>query len=43
MREKKDLPKDESHVRVPEGDTGFVKKCKMTWAALIKCVYEAMH
>ena len=49
MRGKKDLPKDESHPGIPEGDTGFVKKCKMTpvlslveaWAALIKCVYEA--
>jgi hypothetical protein len=25
----------------PEPDTTFRRKCRMTWAALIKCVYEA--
>ena len=25
----------------PEPDTAFRRKCRMTWAALIKCVYEA--
>jgi hypothetical protein len=25
----------------PEPDTTFRRKCSMTWAALIKCVYEA--
>jgi hypothetical protein len=25
---------------MPEPDTGFRLKCRMTWAALIKCVYE---
>jgi len=40
MREKRDLPKEESSPDVPEGDTTFLKKCKLTWAALIKCVYE---
>jgi hypothetical protein len=36
MRGKKENPK-----ATPATDTTFVKKCKMTWAALIKCVYEA--
>jgi hypothetical protein len=26
--------------RLPEPDTAFRRKCRMTWAALIKCVYE---
>jgi len=25
---------------MPEPDTGFRRKCRLTWAALIKCVYE---
>jgi hypothetical protein len=25
----------------PERDTAFRRKCRLTWAALIKCVYEA--
>jgi hypothetical protein len=25
---------------MPEPDTAFRRKCRMTWAALIKCVYE---
>jgi len=25
---------------MPEPDTPFRRKCRMTWAALIKCVYE---
>ena len=40
MRGKKEPTEVKSQPGVPEGDTTFVKKCKMTWAALIKCVYE---
>jgi hypothetical protein len=32
--------KGESQPGIPQKDTSFVKKCKMTRAALIKCVYE---
>jgi hypothetical protein len=38
MAEKKEKP-----VAIPgqqEPDTAFRRKCRMTWAALIKCVYE---
>jgi len=27
----------------PEPDAAYRRKCRMTWAALIKCVYEAVH
>ena len=40
MRGKKDPTDGKSQPSIPEGDTTFVKKCKMTWATLIKCVYE---
>lgn len=26
-----------------EPESAYKKKCRMTWAALIKAVYEAMH
>ena len=32
--------KQEAAPGQPEPDTAFRRKCRMTWAALIKCVYE---
>lgn len=43
MRAKKNMPKNESLPDLPQEGTSFVKKCKMNWAALIKCVYEVLH
>lgn len=40
MQEKK-MPKAEQAPGMPEPDTPFQRKCRMTWAALIKAVYEA--
>jgi hypothetical protein len=39
LREKKN-PKVEQIPGMPEPDTPFRRKCRMTWAALIKAVYE---
>jgi hypothetical protein len=39
MQEKK-MPKAELAPGMPEPDTPFRRKCRMTWAALIKAVYE---
>ena len=40
---KRGMRRDKSAAAVPgqpEPDTAFRRKCRMTWAALIKCVYE---
>jgi len=42
LQEKK-KPKIEPVAGMPEPDTPYRRKCKMTWAALIKSVFEAMH
>lgn len=39
MREKKTMTAAPA-LGMPENDTSYRRKCRMTWAALIKCVYE---
>ncbi|MBD3391474.1 MAG: hypothetical protein GF410_05575 [Chitinivibrionales bacterium] len=34
------MPKDEQLPGLDEPDTPYRRKCRMTWAALIKCVFE---
>jgi hypothetical protein len=40
MTEKTRKPVVLAQAEMPEPDTVFRRKCRMTWAALIKCVYE---
>lgn len=39
----KNMPKHERAFGIDEPDTPYRRKCRMTWAALIKAVYEASH